>query len=231
MEHPTSPAAPGAPDPHLHRDILHSLGVAALACVLSGGLLYLAYLARTVWVAWRSPHADPDGDYLLVFGKALANGEPDAQYRRRLDHALRLSRASGRRPLVLLGGGPAGLTEAEVGARVLREAGLPEAVEVWLEDASLDTLQNLRHARELMRARAASGRVVLLSNRYHLARCACLAGQLGFDYRTCAAEPAFRLGEQPPWRLLAEAGYLCWLDIGTRWARLIGHRRMLARVS
>ena len=28
-----------------------------------------------------------------------------------------------------------------------------------------------------------------------------------------------------------EAAYVCWIDLGTRWARLIGHRRMLARVT
>jgi hypothetical protein len=32
-------------------------------------------------------------------------------------------------------------------------------------------------------------------------------------------------------RIAGEAGYVCWSDIGTRWARLIGHRRMLARVT
>ena len=28
-----------------------------------------------------------------------------------------------------------------------------------------------------------------------------------------------------------EAAYVCWMDLGTRWARIIGHRRMLARLS
>jgi hypothetical protein len=31
--------------------------------------------------------------------------------------------------------------------------------------------------------------------------------------------------------MLLEAGYMHWVDISRRWARLIGHRRMLAKVS
>jgi hypothetical protein len=74
-------------------------------------------------------------------------------------------------------------------------------------------------------------RVTLLSNRYHLARCALFARQLGFDWELCAAEPKLPLGPTTLWRLAGEAAYVCWIDIGTRWARLIGHRRMLARVT
>jgi hypothetical protein len=32
-------------------------------------------------------------------------------------------------------------------------------------------------------------------------------------------------------RIAGEAAYVCVTDIGSRWARLIGHRRMLARVT
>jgi hypothetical protein len=74
-------------------------------------------------------------------------------------------------------------------------------------------------------------RVTLLSNRYHLARCALFARQLGFDCELCAAEPHLPLGPRTLLRLAGEAAYVCWSDLGTRWARLIGHRRMLARVT
>jgi len=32
-------------------------------------------------------------------------------------------------------------------------------------------------------------------------------------------------------RMAGEAAYVCWADLGTRWARLIRHRRMLERVT
>jgi uncharacterized SAM-binding protein YcdF (DUF218 family) len=217
-------------DPHLSRDISHSLAIATLACVATAGLLYVAYLGHALWVAMRSPHRAEGGDYLLVFGKRLQGLQPDPDFRQRLEHAKRLAESCPERPLILLGGGEPGASEAEIGLRVLRDMGLPEQVPVLLEDRSLDTLQNLRHARRLL-AQREPGPVLLLSNRYHLARCARLASQLGFDYRLCAAEEHFQPTPGALTRLADEAGFLCWLDIGTRWARLIGHQRMLRRVS
>lgn len=73
--------------------------------------------------------------------------------------------------------------------------------------------------------------VTLLSSRYHLARCALFARQLGFDADLCAAEPRLQLGPRMVLRLAGEAAYVCWSDLGTRWARLIGHQRMLGRVT
>ncbi len=218
-------------DPHLRRDIAHSLGVAALACVATGGLLYLGYLGHTLWVAARSRHAVEDGDVVLVFGKRLHQGAPDADFEQRLRHAHRLAHAAPQRPLLLLGGAaPGEPSEAEAGLRRLRELGLPHTLRVELEDQSQDTLQNLRHARDMLGG-ADAARVLLLSNRYHLARCARLARQLGFAFDLCAAEPRFTPRPRELARLAGEAAYLCWLDVGSRWARLIRHRRMLARIS
>lgn len=219
-----------AHDPHRQRDIAHSLTVAAIACIASGGLLYLGYLAWTVRVAARSGSSDDQGDYLLVFGKRLRDGRPDHDFQQRLQRARMLAEGTPMRPLILLGGGAEGATEAEVGLRTLRDLGLPPQVPVWVEDRSQDTLENLRNARAMLAGRE-PGAVLLLSNRYHLARCARLAALMGFDFRLCAAEPHFTPTPRALWRIAVEAAFLCWLDVGTRWARLIGHRRMLGRVS
>ena len=134
--------------------------------------------------------------------------------------------------MVLLGGGPDGQpTEAEVArAALIDRAAVDESV-LHLERASRDTLQNLRNAREVLRAAAHQGPVVLLTSRYHLARCGQFARQLGIEAELCAAEPRLTLTPRTLWRLAGEAGYLCLLDIGTRWARLIRSRRMLERVT
>ena len=176
-------------DPLLLRDARHSLAVATLAVLLTGGLLYLPFLLRVWRTAARAPAHDEEARCLLVFGKRLERGRPDRDYRRRLRRARRLARARPR-PLILLGGGAPGQTEAEAGLRHLHELGLPDGSEVRLEDRSL-----------------------------------------GLDGRVCAAEPRFSLRQQRPTRLLQEAAYLCWLEVGVAWARLLGHRRMLARVS
>jgi uncharacterized SAM-binding protein YcdF (DUF218 family) len=228
-------------------DVLHSGVVAATACVLSAGLLYLAYLVHVIRVARRAPCRPERGDCVLLFGKHAPRGRIDRDFQARLDRAVSLWNE--RRPsrVVLLGGGADGeATEAEVARTALLAGGLDTQVPLQLEGQSRDTLQNLRNARELLRdgairligslPLAATGtdglpRVTLLSNRYHLARCALFARQLGFDCELCAAETRLPWSPRTVLRLAGEAAYVCWSDVGTRWARLIGHRRMLARVT
>lgn len=223
-------------------DALHALAIAGGALLISGGLLYVAYLLH-VWRVARStpatPPADSPGGAVLLFGKRCRDGRADRDFMCRILRAHALATAGQARTLLLLGGGPSP-TEAEVAQRALQAAGLPASVQVILEHNSRDTLQNLRNARRLLslqpaqadRADASAGPpAVLLSSRYHLARCALFARNLGIPHHLCAAEPHWSLTLPTLGRLLSEAGYLMWIDVGARWARLIGHQRMLAKVS
>lgn len=223
---------------HAHRlrilrdtDALQGLAVALVLLAASGGLLYVYYVLR-VWNIARSAPAWPTLDAqrparLLLFGKRCEDGEPDADFQRRIQRALALAGRYPQLQLLLLGGGPHP-TEAEVAARELRAAGLGEAARITLEDQSRDTLENLRHARGLMQQ--GEGEVLLLSSRYHLARCSLFAQWLGIEHRVCAAEERWT----PTWgergRLLLEAGYMVWIDAGRGWARLIRSERMLAKM-
>ena len=204
------------------RDVLHALGVAVVALVASCGVAYLAYLWRAVRVASRAGTTARGA--VLVFGKHCVDGRPDADFRARLRrvHALAASGQAGR--VLLLGGGDEP-SEAAVAARELQALGWPDAVPLVLEDQSRDTLENLRHAHALRGD--ADGPAWLLSNRYHLARCALLAECVGLEHALCAAEDDWRFDP----RLFGEAGLLMWIDLGRRWARLIRHERMLAKLS
>lgn len=223
------------------RDVLHAGVVTGLACIASAGLVYVGYFVHVWRVARNTPSEAGQGDCLLLFGKHAPRGEPDREFEERLDRAAALWHAQAPRHVVLLGGGPPGVaSEAEVARAGLLARGLVEDSPWLLEAHSRDTLQNLRNARELLRAPRREGtegtpgnlpRVTLLSSRYHLARCALFARQLGFDWELCAAEPRLPLNPRTLARLAGEAAYVCWTDLGTRWARLIGHRRMLARVT
>jgi hypothetical protein len=73
--------------------------------------------------------------------------------------------------------------------------------------------------------------VALVTSRYHLARCLMLARRLGFSGLPVAAEPVLPRHGRYLGLLLLEASYLMWTDLGLRWAQLIGHRRMHARIS
>jgi uncharacterized SAM-binding protein YcdF (DUF218 family) len=224
------------------RDVLHAGVVALSACVLSAGLVYVGYLVHVWRVARRAPCAPAHGECVLLFGKNSPGGRVDAEFAARMDRAVAVAQVHRPQRFVLLGGGARDeRTEAEIARDGLLSRGLDRTLPLQLESQSRDTLQNLRNARALLAAQvdapigeaaaARPPRVTLLSNRYHLARCALFARQLGLEWELCAAEPRLPLGPTTAWRLAGEAAYVCWIDLGTRWARLIGHRRMLARVT
>jgi len=214
------------------RDALHSLAVAALACAASLGVVYVGYLVHVVRTARNAPCEPVRGQTVLLFGKHAPRGRLDTDFQARLQRAATLWQQRPPRSMMLLGGGPAGTpTEAALAHASLLELGIPADASLVLEDRSRDTLQNLRNARALWPAGAAPETVTLLSSRYHLARCALLAGQLGLRWELCAAEPAFSWRPGTLLRLAGEAAYVCWFDLGTRWARLIGHQRMLSRMG
>ncbi|HZH43533.1 MAG TPA: YdcF family protein [Lysobacter sp.] len=213
------------------RDVLHSLLVSLAACVLSAGLVYVGYFLHVLRVARRAPCLPENGECVLLFGKHAPGGRIDRDFEARLDRAVSLWQARPPQRFVLLGGGaPGEPTEAEVARRVLWSRGIGPDAPLLLEAESRDTLQNLRNARRLL-GEGVRRRVTLLSSRYHLARCALFARQLGYDWELCAAEPRLSWTPKTLWRLVGEAAYVCWIDVGTRWARLIGHQRMLAKVT
>ena len=216
-------------------DVLHAAVVTLLAVLLSAGLVWLGYLAH-VWRIARGARTTLSGRWVvLVFGRQLAGDEPGHDYRGRLARALVLLRQGRARRVLLLGGYSGGRrSEAEAGHAWLQRQGLPADARVELEQESVDSLENLRHARGLLQGgdRAeVMPPVVLLTSRYHLARCLLLARRLGFDAHPVAAEPVLPRTSRYVGLLLMEATYLMWIDLGVRWARLIGHRRMAGRIS
>ncbi|WP_170113054.1 YdcF family protein [Ahniella affigens] len=212
---------------------MHSGLIGLAALLTSGGLLY-AYYAYRVWrTARRASSEAGRADAVLVFGKRSPDGAPDADLEHRLRRTLAVlgQDASGQPSLYLLGGRTGGLeSEATQMFRALQARGLPANVAAILEDQSQDTLQNLRHARELMRTNAHE-HVLLISNRYHLARVSLLARNLGIMHQVIAAESDHSIATIGAGNVLREAVFLMWIDIGTRYARGMGFKRMLARVT
>lgn len=217
------------------RDVLHSLAVTGMACVASLGLVYAGYFLHVLQVARRAPVMPARGRRVLLFGKHAPRGRLDRDFQARVSRSATLWRQRPPEAMLLLGGGAEGVaTEAALARDALHAMGVPIDAPLLVEDRSRDTLQNLRNARALLASAGAAGTeagVTLLSSRYHLARCALFARGLGLQPELCAAEPALSWRPAMLARIAAEAAYVCWLDVGTRWARLIGHRRMMDRVS
>lgn len=216
------------------RDILFAALATALVFVGSLGLVYIAHAVHVWRLARRSPSTVEGRRTLLVFGRRLIRDLPEPDFIGRLARGREVACAGHADRVLLLGGESGGsISEAEAGRRWLEDAGWPAAVPMALEQRSVDSLENLRHARELLRDSHGSAMppVWLVTSRYHLARCLYLARRLGFDAAPLAAEPRLRITRRYVRRMLLEAGYLMWIDTGMRWAALSGNRRMAARIS
>lgn len=213
----------------------HAAVVTVLAVILSAGLVWLGYLIHVCRIAARSPLRPPRRMITLVFGQRLQHDLPGHDYQLRLRRALRLAQQRQAECLLLLGGRSGGAqSEAAIGHAWLLGHGLSPDVRVELEQDSVDSLENLRHARGLLQTQTGGSMlppVALVTSRYHLARCLLLARRLGLSVLPVAAEPVLPLDRRYLGLLLIEATCLMWIDLGLRWAQLIGHRRMRARIS
>lgn len=222
----------------IDRERLRSLGAdgagtLALACLIllaSGGLTLLPSVRRVMRTAWRTPVTAGEPAVVAVFGKRLRADRPDPEYRQRLERAGALYRAGMAERILLLGGvtGDARVSEAAAGADYLRRQGVSSS-DLHLEDRSRHTLENLAHARDLLAE--TPGPLLLVTNRYHLARCSTLADGFGIEHDLCAAEDRLTWSAGLPLRLAGEAFYLHWYWVGKGWSHLTRNRKSLARIS
>ena len=173
--------------------------VARRACVLSAGWSISA-ISCTCCASRDARRARRRrGDCLLLFGKNAPQGRVDPDFAARLDRAAALwprpaparLRAAGRRRA---GRTHRGRGRASRAARARARAG--HAAASWRQRRATPSRTCAMRARLL--GDAVRGRVTLLYSRYHLARCALFARQLGFDAELCAAETSLRLAPAHP---------------------------------
>jgi len=208
--------------------LLLSLLVIAITAAIP---LFLTYL-HVLRTARNSSCRTDSCSSCFVFGKKLVNGSVDDEYRLRLEKALQLIYEQPKHLVLLLGGitSAGDPSEAASGLLYLQQHGLPEQSNIRLEEQSKNTLDNLQNARQMLQ-REQIDRVALISNRYHLARCQLIANSLKIKHTLCAAEPVLIINTVTLWKLLIEAAYIHWFVVGKNWARLIGNKRMLGRVT
>jgi len=186
---------------------------ALLLAVGSGGTLVLLAAWRVLWVARRASTRSPGSRWVLVPGCMLDRGEIIPAHARRLRRALRLWQRDPSRQLLLSGAAehPEAASEAEAGLGHLCDLGLPDDVTVLLDVCARDTEENLLGACRLLppgdagAALPATAAVVVVSNRWHLARCGWLLREHGLRWRVCAAETRWQPGAADWWAVLREA--------------------------
>lgn len=214
------------------------MGWDGLAMLLLSNVLLLAtlglsglWLLRRVWrIACDTPVAGVKGDWIVVLGARLINDQVAPGYARRLHRAAALHHADPRQRILLVGGHTGGsVSEAERGREFLLGLGLP-AASLFIEDQSLNTLDNLCHARRLL-AEDSARPFVLVTSRYHLARSQALARGLDLQPVLCAAEDRLRLSPLLLGWLGLEAWYLHWYEVGKAWSRWTRNQHSLTRIS
>lgn len=174
----------------------------------SGGLLLWRAVRTVVSVARQAPSHRADARWLLVPGLRLSRGDLGGHFAARIERAYALWQRQRGCGFVLSGAatGRGARSEAEVALEHLIDLGLPHAAEVRLDHAARSTVENLERAQALLDGHG--GGVVVVSNRYHLARIGWLVRARGLDWQLCAAEPAWRWRPSHVLAVLREAAVL-----------------------
>ena len=198
---------------------------------LTAGLSWLWQLCRVYRIARHTPCTTVSGGLIMVLGQRLRNEAVGPEYARRLERAHALYEQGYGTQILLVGGktGASRYSEAEQGQRFLLARGVPGHC-IRIEDRSLHTLENLRHARATLGGRSQLP-FVLITSRYHLARSQALALGLNLRPLLCAAEERLRLNALTVLQLLREAFYLHWYVVGRVWSQWTGNRKSLGKIT
>lgn len=198
---------------------------------LTAGLSWLWQLGRVYRIARQTPCTAVSGGLIMVLGQRLQHEAVGREYARRLERARVLYEQGHGAEILLVGGktGTSRYSEAEQGQLFLVARGVPGHC-IRLEDRSLHTLENLRHARATLGDHSQRP-FVLVTSRYHLARSQALALGLNLRPLLCAAEERLRLNVPTILQLLREAFFLHWYVVGRVWSQWTGNRKSLAKIT
>ena len=210
---------------------------AAYAMALLSLIVAVFSLGITLFVSFiyvcstaRKASIKAHGQHIVILGKRLQNNVPDTDYRLRLERALELFEDDHRRQFYLLGGktGNADISESKAGELYLQNKGL-KAEHIQLEQSSRNTLENMKQLQT--HTQIPGNHIVLITNRYHLARATTMAKQFGYKLEACAAERMETKGIIPFLYYLYEAVSLHWYLTGLTYAKITRNPSMLARIS
>ena len=150
------------------------------------GLLVVGLIGGSAVAVWRAAHTDEASridraDVILVLGAAQYGGRPSPVFRGRLEHGRLLYRKGFADRILVLGAAKPGddVTEAEAGARYLREQGVPGGA-VDASPVGSSTMESLRGAAAYMRDRDLRS-AFLVSDPWHNLRIRRMARDLGID--------------------------------------------------
>ncbi|MDP9776450.1 uncharacterized SAM-binding protein YcdF (DUF218 family) [Nakamurella flavida] len=186
-----------------------------LAGFLVVAVLVVAGTVVHIEVVAQRDQRDPAAA-IVVLGAAQYDGDPSPVFAARLDHAAELYRAGVAAHVVTVGGGQQGdaTTEGAAGREYLLAAGLPADAVVAVGSGE-DTLLSLRDAAPTLRDRGWTS-VVLVTDPWHAARAALMAGDLGMDVQVSSVQQGPSLADG------VQARYVLRETLGVLFYRLTG---------
>ena len=204
--------------------------LSSIVMTATAGLSYLLCVKKIFKTAKNETHHCDSDAMVFVLGKKLINDKPDDEYALRLNRVAAILNNSNDSQAIVLGGktGDATISEAHAGKLFLEENKI-DTSRVKLEHASRNTLENLKNAIELLKLE--NNKVVIVSNRYHLARAGKMAKGFGLKVELCAAEENFKLDVIAVIKLLIEGFHCHWYNSGRVYAHLTNNTRMIKRVG
>ncbi len=201
-----------------------------LVMVATAGLSYLFCFKKSFSTAKKETHYCENDATVFVLGKKLINNKPDAEYVQRLKRVYSILTQNAGSQVIVLGGktGNANISEAYAGKLFLEGCKI-EASRINLEEASRNTLENLKNAIDLFKIK--NKKIVVVSNRYHLARAKQMAKGFGLKVDLCAAEEKFDINLLLLFKLMIEALHIHWYISGRVYANLTNNSRIINRVG
>jgi uncharacterized SAM-binding protein YcdF (DUF218 family) len=208
-------------------DGLTTLLLANLFIAATGGIALLWRFYKVYRVGRSAPSSTSHMGCRLILGERLRAGAVSANFEERLARGLTLQGAG---PILVVGG-PSGarISEARAGRDWLLAHGA-EVEEIDIEENSRNTLENLIAARSHFITKKQEF-AIIISSRYHMARCDAIARGLGLRYFMCASDEYLEMGFNNIRRMLVEAYFLNWYFTGKAWAAWTGNRKMLQRIQ
>ncbi len=201
-----------------------------LLITLTVGLSLLLAIGRVVVIAGRTRTTGETPRTIAVAGRAPGkDGKVCGDFAQRLERARALWTPGA--TIIVLGGQTRldAESEAQLGHAYLQALGVPDAC-LRLEEQSRHTIENLRYLRQLLHGWE-DPEPVLVTARYHAARCAAIARGMGLRLPIMAAEPSLALDLRTLGLVFVEGFLLHWYHVGHWLALRLTHQQALARIT
>ena len=206
------------------------LVLSLLVMTATAGLSYLYFLLKTFSIAKKTSSECNENVLVCVLGKKLIHEKPDYEYTSRLNRVTYILNNDERSQTILLGGktGEAKISEAFAGKEYLLRERIHSS-RINLEEASENTLENFKNAMTLITQ--SDQKIVVVTNRYHLARAKKMAEGFGLDVALCAAEKELSINLISTYKLIIEALHMHWYICGHYYAHLTKNERIINRIG